>query len=129
MNLEMGLKNKVKILNDREYYINEKGEKNDTMHQELLNFSERVEREKRDIMLNAKSLEAKMKKCDDNNRILENERENLIKKHNELETEKMIINSEKIKIEQQLADIRLRTQNLDVTLLFLMLDAKDKVCY
>lgn len=114
MSLDIEVKGKVKMLNDKEYYLNEKAEKNDVIHAELKHLNEKLEREKRDITLALKSLESKMRKFEENNRILENERENLIKKHNDLETEKIIVNSEKVKIEQQYADIRLRTQNLDV---------------
>ena len=114
MNLNIEMKNKSKSLSDKDYYLNVKTEKFESTYMELKSMSERLEREKKDLALGINSLEAKMKKLEENSRILENERENLIKKHNEIETEKIIINTEKVKIEQQYADIRLRTQNLDV---------------
>jgi len=111
------MKNKSKMIEDRERHLNEKEEKADATFLELKNMRASIERDKRDIALGINSLESKLKKYEENNRILENERENLIKKHNELETDKIILNTEKIKIEQQYADIRLRTQNLDVIII------------
>ena len=111
------LKAKNKSLTDKEYYLNEKSEKNEAMYMELKSMSSALEKDKKELALGINSLEARLRKYDENNRILEQERENLIKTHNELETEKIIVNTEKIKIEQQYADVRLRTQNLDVMLL------------
>lgn len=113
--MDVEIKNKTKLLNDKEFYLEEKAERNEATHAELKGLNDRLEREKREIQLAIRSIEAKTKKYEENSRLLENERENLIKRHNELETEKVIINSEKIKIEQQYADLRLRAQNIDVS--------------
>ena len=89
------MKNKSKMIEDRERHLNEKEEKADATFLELKNMRASIERDKRDIALGINSLESKLKKYEENNRILENERENLIKKHNELETDKIILNTEK----------------------------------
>ena len=116
LDLDSEVKAKVKKANDMEYYVTQKMEEVEASQIELREHNERLEREKRELMLGYRRLEDKLKKNEENSKIIERERENLIKIHNEIETEKVIVNSEKMKIEQQYADIRIRMQSIDVSL-------------
>lgn len=76
--------------------------------------SKRTERDRRDLMTAAKRIEEDIRIIDEKNRIFEAEKEEIVKRYNEVENEKTLINSEKLKIEQARTELRLRLQSVDV---------------
>lgn len=111
---EKEIKGRIKILQEKEYYLKEKFEEFERMRSENEEMAKKTERDRRELTLAAKRLQESILNLEEKNKIFESEREEIVRKYQELESERSIMNTEKIKIEQNKAELRLRLQSVDM---------------
>jgi hypothetical protein len=111
---EKEIKGRIKILQEKEYYLKEKFEEFERMRNDNEEMAKKTERDRRELTLAAKRLQDSILNLEEKNKIFESEREEIVRKYQELESERSILNTEKIKIEQSKAELRLRLQSVDM---------------
>ncbi len=103
-----------KVLQEQDYYIKEKFEDLDKLKNEVLNEQKKVENDKKEVLASVTKFKEQLKNFEEKNFILDKEKEQIYKKYQELESERAFISNEKLKIEQNKTELRLRMQSMDV---------------
>ncbi len=111
---EKEIKSRVQILQEKEFYLREKFDEFEFTKQNLENDTKKIEKDKKDLYIAAKRLEESIISFEEKSNIFQKERDEVVRKYQEIETERNMMSQEKIKIEQSKAELRLRLQSLDM---------------
>ena len=80
----------------------------------MLDEQRKIDNDKKDLLMNVAKFKEQLKSYEDKTIIIEKEKEQIYKKYQDLESERALISSEKLKIEQSKTELRLRMQSMDV---------------
>lgn len=111
---EKEIQSRIAIMQEKELYLTEKFEEFDKIRLSQAEKEEKIEKDRKELIIAARRIEDSIKALDEKGRLLEKEKNVLMKQYNEIESEKMNNNSEKIIIEQEKSEIRLRLQSIDM---------------
>lgn len=110
---EEKFKEKLNVLHQKEFYVTEHVDYFNKMDSQFKQKQIELTEKENDLALAAKRIEDEINALERRETELQIERENIERIYQEIENEKIIINSEKMKIEQDKADIKLRLQTVD----------------
>jgi hypothetical protein len=112
---EREINSRRKVLQEQDYYIKEKFEDLDKLKKEVINEQRKVENDKKEVLASVTKFKEQLKNFEEKSLILDKEKEQIYKKYQELESERAFISNEKLKIEQNKTELRLRMQSMDVS--------------
>ena len=112
---EKEMKKRIKILQEKEYFLKDKYEEYGKYKKEIIELKKAVDVDKKSLLSAAKRLEHDVKIVEVKNHTLEKEKEIIIRKFQEYESERSALNNERIRIEQMKSELKLRMQSIDVS--------------
>ena len=105
-------------MQEKDFYIKEKFEEFDKLKKEVVDEQRKLESDKKDLLTTVAKFKKQLKNYEEKSLILEKDKEQIYKKFQDLESERALISTDKVKIEQGRTELRLRMQSMDVKKLF-----------
>jgi len=102
-----------KVLQEQDFYLKEKFEEFEKLKREIAGDQARLEGDKKELLVNVAKFKEQLKSYEEKSLILEKEKEQIFKRYQDLESERVFISNEKLKIEQGKTELRLRMQSMD----------------
>ena len=108
------MKKRIKTLQEKEYYLKEKFEQYEAYRKDLSELKKAIELDKKGLLTAAKRLEEDVRLVEIKNSTIEKEKEIIIRKFQEYENDRSILNNERVKLEQLKSELKLRMQTVDL---------------